>query len=427
MAVDSRAVFSLRLAELGLGELQEKFDGAGWNTHGAFAFSVPQVPGGLVDDEVFKTRVVSRLFEVAEGDESPLTPQVRRLYFESHSLVLGEMRQRLERTDHDLPRKVPTAEREARKEAIRRKLAPGLVIEGELDPANCVIDRYVQQVEDNTVEWIPWEEVPKRDQELAGAPGRRKWIADHMGVVREKSVKPEVMADVGSALRISNALLRRGVALEVAGLMSFTAHERLRARLIRAFTDAPSDPRFGAPSVEQVRRADKEAWRMLSKACRAGVRARSAADPLPADAAIDGVLSSVDFALVLLPMPTSGRGKRRAAASSSSTEGNATKKRKQRRKTKQANTQPVPKQEPSSSSQPPSKGKGKGKQRPHGDTMPKALTGGVSRTADGQPICFAFNLGGCSAARPGERCPRGVHICTRKGCGGKHPQSECCM
>ena len=44
---------------------------------------------------------------------------------------------------------------------------------------------------------------------------------------------------------------------------------------------------------------------------------------------------------------------------------------------------------------------------------------------DGTRFCFAFNLPeGCTAASPGQACPKGAHICARPGCQDKkHPHS----
>ena len=76
-------------------------------------------------------------------------------------------------------------------------------------------------------------------------------------------------------------------------------------------------------------------------------------------------------------------------------------------------------------------GKGSGKagktggKRTKNDTMPAALQPGVARTSDGTPICFAYNLGCCNGARPGQRCDRGLHVCTKIGCQGHHPASQC--
>lgn len=427
MAVDSTAVFAQRAIELGLQESIDKLTANGWKTHGLFAFAVPQGLGGVVDETVFKDRVLKKLLDFVDDEEPPLAAAVRRLYFESHTLAIGELRHRMERTDGDAPRRVPQAEREARKEAVRRRLAPGVLVEGDLDPANCVIDRFVQQVEDNVVEWVPWEEAPKRDQELASAPGKRRWMADATGAVKEKNIRHEVHADVGSALRVSWALQRRGLAAEVAGLMSFEAHELLRNRLLAALTADPMDPRFAAPSLEQVRNADKEAWRQMAKRCRAGVRPRSAADPLPMDIAVRDVLASMEFALALMPFPSSSRSK---ASTSREDDSAGEEARGKRRRGAGGRGQPAARQppaQPGAQAQAPKAAKGGGRNEKRSPRLPPGLVGGTDRTKDGNPICWGFNLGQCKVVKPGERCPRGVHVCTKIGCGGKHPANECLM
>ena len=73
------------------------------------------------------------------------------------------------------------------------------------------------------------------------------------------------------------------------------------------------------------------------------------------------------------------------------------------------------------------KGKGKGKSKD--DTgavwVPKMLRPGVGKTADGTPICFAYNLEGCKDAPDGGKCARGRHVCTRIGCQHPHPAHAC--
>jgi hypothetical protein len=56
-----------------------------------------------------------------------------------------------------------------------------------------------------------------------------------------------------------------------------------------------------------------------------------------------------------------------------------------------------------------------------GPRMPLELVGMSSSTPQGSPICFNFNLDGC---KPGERCPKGFHVCCRPGCG---KQDHGCM
>ena len=66
-----------------------------------------------------------------------------------------------------------------------------------------------------------------------------------------------------------------------------------------------------------------------------------------------------------------------------------------------------------------SKAKGTGK----GTPRPAELMDCVTSTAGGEPICFAFNLDGCSSGVPaGARCPKGWHMCAKTGCGKNHSQ-----
>ena len=101
-AVDSEAVFVQRLGELGLAELQDRLRELGWLSHGNFAFAVTSAPGGVVDEDKFANSVVRPIFQLGAQDALPAkTSAVRRLFFESHALTVGELRQRDERTDSD--------------------------------------------------------------------------------------------------------------------------------------------------------------------------------------------------------------------------------------------------------------------------------------------------------------------------------------
>ncbi len=52
--------------------------------------------------------------------------------------------------------------------------------------------------------------------------------------------------------------------------------------------------------------------------------------------------------------------------------------------------------------------------------MPNTLRGKSVRMAAGERICFAYNLGGCSLAPPGGKCPKGLHVCAEPGCEQAH-------
>lgn len=418
MAVDSQAVFVQRLGELKLGEYADRFQELGWCSHGLFAFAAPSSSGGVMDDTTFVAKIAKPIFQFDEGaDPPPKVAALRRLLFESHALTVGELRSRIERTDTDAPKRIPQAEREARKRVLREKLRPALLLEGELDPANCVVDRFMQMNDDNVVEWVPWEDVPKRDQELTSQQGKKKWMANSMGAIVEKTVKQDPKADTSGSLKVMWALQRRGLALELAGIMSFEVHERLRVRLLEALTKDPPDSRYSPASLEQVRNADKEAWKMLSSLCSSGVRPASAVDKLPLDEALETVLGSMPFNLALMPLPSVGGGKRARDRDTVETEQQGPKRQRD--------------PQPERVSSLPQKGKGKGskgRNKPRsGPPMPQGLRGGVGATPDGRRICYGYNLGECREAVTDGACRRGLHVCTRHGCGGKHPAKDCTL
>ena len=58
--------------------------------------------------------------------------------------------------------------------------------------------------------------------------------------------------------------------------------------------------------------------------------------------------------------------------------------------------------------------KGKGKDKGKGFSLPQALVRlGCSSHRNGDPICYAYNLGGCTHTAPGGRCGRGLHVCAK--------------
>ena len=71
------------------------------------------------------------------------------------------------------------------------------------------------------------------------------------------------------------------------------------------------------------------------------------------------------------------------------------------------------------------KGKGKGKvAKAKRGMMPRGLIGMDARTDDDEPICFDYNLAGCTRARPGETCHKAKHVCCKKGCHWAHSQKK---
>ena len=463
--VDSKAVFAKRVTELGLEELMPQFTEFGWDSFGAFAFAAPMGAGGAVLNEEFLADIVRPLFKLsAEAKGPPKTASVRRLFVESHALAIGDLKAKTERTDDAAPRRLPQAEREVRRKVLDDRLGVGFDVAGDFEPAHFVVDRIVDMVESERVEYIAWDKVAARKQELKMGPAKRKWSADASGALRETTVRENPEAAVGTHWEINMALRRRSVALDMGGLMTFEAHERLTARFMRALTESPGDTAYAAPSVERVRSADVWVWERLASLLARGLRPTSAGATLPADTALESIMKSMEFELKLAPLPRGlGGGAKRLQDKADDSDddgkaGNGGRKRRggqgrdrgNQQQNKQQNMQlqamqreltfwrqaastgPGARQEAPAALMDAPRGKGDGKGKGAGgksngtDNVPKPLRPGVGRLANGEPICFGFNMGDCSSGVPaGGRCSRGHHVCTRVGCQRAHRASEC--
>ena len=124
---------------------------------------------------------------------------------------------------------------------------------------------------------------------------------------------------------------------------------------------------------------------------------------LPVDEQLSRVLSQPSVSFHLLPLPV--------------TKGSVEK----------PSAKPKSKPDPKRSRSPPrstgvdhhQKGKGKGKRgkRGRGPNIPKQLINKTLQTAEGERLCWPFNLEqGCRDAKPGDKCPRGLHLCSEPGC-----------
>eukprot|EP00972_Heterocapsa_arctica_P005917 872562-Heterocapsa_arctica.AAC.1 len=63
--------------------------------------------------------------------------------------------------------------------------------------------------------------------ELKGDKKDRNWAADATGVLRDRIISTGAQADTSSDLKLNFALKRRGLALEMADVMSYHIHDLL--------------------------------------------------------------------------------------------------------------------------------------------------------------------------------------------------------
>jgi hypothetical protein len=409
MSLDSEVYFVQRAKACGLDDnvlaaVLEK----GWRTLGGFAFSAHYSPG-QGDDTVFKDAVLKPVLgeTSAPGQEAAL----RRLFFEAYSTALQDLKARLERGDGDPPRKLPKVDRDNRVEQVRARL-PGARLREEREPGASVIEFYVQNSDEGCLRYLPWNKTVSRRFELLHGRTSKQWGVNAAGFVSLRTEQEVPSQECSTLHALGQVLARRGVALEAAQLLPFETHEKWVDRLFEALEDAPADPDHYAPtSLAQASKADQELFRLLDLRA-SGTLARKPDGTYPLVPLFEQVLADARIGQLLQPLPRTAKagGQNQAAGS----------------QTQAAPSKPPPK---APKAAPKGKAKARAFNRPSTPRMPKELIGMASRGPKNENLCFSYNLSGCSDARPGESCARGLHVCCRykaEGlpCWGKHSQRD---
>jgi len=393
--VDSAAVFEARARSIGIDDqVIAQMGLRGWVSHATYAFSVATTPGG--DEQIFADGVIVPLLGNADHRDAP---KLRRLFFESHTLTAAEMRRKVDATEQEAPRKLPAPEIAQRVEMLQERIRP-LIIANFMEPSHHLINSLVQCVEDGRVRYIEWSRCTSRTQEVNNIKedgDLKVWKADSSGAIRATSKEPTMSAVLTTELDVHHALRRRGVAYEVAQAMSFEVHERIINYFFFELKKEPMEG-FAQVTLQQVAAADRELHVRLAEATRGGFR-NGPAGELPLDLHVQNILDGPELKWLLMPLPKRSIGK---AVTADTNVGKTSKEDEPKRN----------RTEPSKNKQEVLRIK-KLKRTP----MPKQLVGCVPCNEEGQPICFGFNLGSCPSSGD---CPKGRHICCKKGCYKQH-------
>ena len=388
--LDSEAQFRQRAQECRLSDNALRDLGRlGIMSFGLLAYSFGQ-PGQNIVDETFNTWVRTDINPaITLADCAAL----KRLLFESHTLVMASLKEQVVAPDSAATKKVPATERDAKMRNVKGLLA-GLLIEGPLDPGHSLLDACAQMQYTNEIKYLAPERCVSRMHEVTHQKSPTKQVeidADKL-IVKDKNEIPDEAAH--SALQVKEALERRGIFLVFADLVTYTSYSKyLTALFAHMHRDPPAG--YARTSVSQIVAADKAVW---AKMLEDGIRPRR--DPqgdLPLDKHLMKALESYSVSFALLPLP-------------------------QHKKVNASNPAPKPKATPKVSSyfQKQHKGKGKSKGSSKGPRVPYQIVqaGGVGKTPDGSNICFKYNIEGCDDAADGSSCKRGKHCCAK--CFGSH-------
>ena len=386
--MDSEAAFAERARQVNISETHlAKLQAKKLSTYGAFAFLSSFQPGS--SDERPFVRALASALDVAEADlNDAVLSSFRRLYYECHTMTLGDLRARIERKDDDAPKRVPMAERSERLAQLRAELS-GVTIDVQLEPAHRLLDTVMQQIEDNCISFIPLKDCLSQESELLSHKHETTIDFSHDGTMRLSKRQREIKADISGDLKVKMAMQRRALAYHMAGACSYGVLDGIIARMFSLLTKEPVAG-FRAVSLQQLILAEREMWMMAAQETRGQL---ISATGKPLEQALVKLQDAQEVKYHLLPLPQ--------MTSNPKHDDEPDPKRVKKGKGKHKNDK--------------GKGKGNGLQLPNGC---------VPSTPSNQRICFQYNRKRCNH-QDKNKCPRGPHVCWRQGCHQNHPGEDC--
>ncbi|CAE7224851.1 unnamed protein product [Symbiodinium sp. CCMP2592] len=259
--VDSEAAFAARCKEIcGDDSLHTLLQASGVRTHSALAFScgTPKAQPTEAEFKSFADSVVQSPASIGR------VSQLKRLHFESSTLVIAQLRALVEGDSTEAGKRLPAAEKSARLADAKKRLK-GLVIEDEMEPSHALIDAVAHMGESNAVVWIPPSKCTKRDAELKlGLRDKQKYLTVQEQSVTLAPAPDKIVAEHGTPLEVQWCLQRRGLAFFMCGFMEWETHEKWVASLLRCLSsDVP--PGYAPISMQQILRADSEIFLLLAR------------------------------------------------------------------------------------------------------------------------------------------------------------------
>jgi hypothetical protein len=426
MALDSPAAFNERVLELELSEHLERFTRAKWKTLGDLAFAAPQ--GSTEVD--FRKYVLEKGLGNADHDDAG---RLRRLFFEAFVLAGAQLKLTIGGVGTDGPRKVSAPERRERFKRVEDRLKPGVLLRGELEVSEKLIDRCVDIWDNGSVKYLPLEFCTKREMEIQGIEKDPLWASAPdpvSGLMTFRKLEDSRRAAVDSQFAFIYAMMRRGLALEMADLVAFEKHELLKNHFVAALMEEPMEG-FQRVTFDQVYRADLVFFTLLNDASREGIKRRgNAARPL--DVIFEATLIHPRFVQSMTPRqtPVIVRGAaslHQAVYADPPALGSRAQRRKRLREDKPAPQAAPEKPKPiqqalggaGAGKGKGGKGKGDGKGGPR---LPAGLFGMCPRSnaaTENKRLCFSFNLGTCKLVGPGQECAKGWHLCMKPTASGQ--------
>ncbi len=230
-------------------------------------------------------------------------------FYESFTLAAAELRSSIDRSENqDLLRELHACslrlrscaagstsadrglERSARLSEQKKRLT-GLVLEGELEPSDSLIDFVYSLYEENRLQYVQWERCSKKDAEVAGPSSSSKQDANS----EEEKLKDNLSSDA----RIRYALQRRSISFDRVTIATYRVMEKWHDCMFK-HRKREALPGHGQVTLQQLEAADKALFQVVSGACRDGIVPKSDGTK-PMDEAIEKAMESAEVQFHLLP------------------------------------------------------------------------------------------------------------------------------
>jgi len=324
-------------------------------------------------------------------------------------MVLGQLRELVTDPNAAASRKLPAVECEHRMTQLKQRLQ-GVIVERQLEPSHELLEAMMQQKQANQLCYVQLERLTSREWEITIGKTKKQLSLDtEKLVVKEKSDIPDQYHS--SELQAFEALRRRGVAMDLADILSWESHERYLQQLTSHLCmDPPQN--YSRPTLQKILKADRQVFMYL---IRVGVQLkRLPNNTLDMDTKLFEALHSYEVGFHLLPLPkSSGRPEHPQQGA------------------QVGNNFEQSKGSPWQNRSHPYEGKGhqeggKGKSKGGKGVLPKFLLGRDNTNMDmhGRRLCFNYQINKCSEAADGAECSKGWHLCCRKGCFAPHAEKD---
>ena len=412
--VESKAHFEKRCKDMGMSDnAYNSLAVARLDTLGKIALSVtqPGQPGQPLAQDAFDAFARNVLGAMMTQSDAAV---LKRIIFEAHTMVLGQLRELVTDPNAAATRKLPAVEREHRMTQLKARLT-GVVLERQLEPSHELLETVMQQKEMNQLNYIGLERCSSREWEITMGKSKRQISVDPQNlVIKENRDIPDQFHD--SELQAYEALRRRGVAFAFADIMSWDAHERYVQQLMGHLCSDPP-PNYHRTTLPQVLKADRQIFLYL---IRHGCQLKRLPDnTLDLDVKLFRALESYEVGFHLLPLPKSGKVDA-STGPAGLTSSNQSAQQHQHKGGKGKRWEPYY-----------GKGRGyggksKGKAGKSPGLLPKTLLGrdNVNTDLHGRRLCFDYQMGKCNAAADGAQCNKGWHLCCRRNCFSPHPEKD---